>query len=68
MAEELTNVRMANEKSIKKRNRSTRQIPCEGGLTVEEALQPTEQVNQPVEEDRVDSHAEVELPSQPLGR
>jgi hypothetical protein len=27
---------MVNEKFVKKRNRSIRQIPCEEGLTVEE--------------------------------
>jgi hypothetical protein len=58
------NPRAANEKIIKKRNRSARQIPYEAGLTVEEGLQLVEQLNQPVEADGVVSHAQGKLPSQ----
>jgi hypothetical protein len=57
---------MANEKMVKKRNRSTKKIPCEECLTIEEAIQLATQLNQPEEDDGVDSHAEVELPSQPI--
>jgi hypothetical protein len=35
LAQENADLRVANEKVVKKRNRSTRQIPCEEGLTVE---------------------------------
>jgi hypothetical protein len=56
---------MANEKMVKKRNRLTRRIPCAEGLTIEEAIQLAEQLNEPEEDDRVDSYAEIELPSQP---
>jgi hypothetical protein len=66
LAEDITNLRMANEKIVQKRNRSTRRIPCAEGLTIEEAIQLAEQLNQPEEDDGVDSHAEVELPSQPI--
>ena len=66
LAEDVTNLRMANEKMIKKRNRSTKKIPCEEGLTIEEAIQLAEQLNQPEEDDGVASHAEVELPIQPI--
>jgi hypothetical protein len=66
LAEDNENLRMANEKMIKKRNRSTKRIPCAEGLTIEEAIHLAEQLDQPEEDDRVDSHAEVELPSQPI--
>jgi len=59
------NLRIANEKIVKKSGRSTKHLPCEEGLTVEEALQLAAQLDLPVEEDVVQSHAEVELPSQP---
>jgi hypothetical protein len=59
------NLRIANEKIVKKSGRSTKHLPCEEGLTIEEALQLAAQLDLPVEEDRVESHAEVELPSQP---
>ncbi|OOQ84502.1 hypothetical protein PEBR_29779 [Penicillium brasilianum] len=68
LAEDNANLRMANEKMVKKRNRSTKKIPCEEGLTIEEAIQLATQLNQPEEDDGVDSHAEVELPSDPVGR
>lgn len=58
------NLRAANEKIVKKRTRSHKQIPCEEGLTVEEGLQLVEQLNQPVEANKVVSHAEGELPIQ----
>jgi hypothetical protein len=38
LAEDNQNLRMANEKMIKKRNRSTKRIPCAEGLTIEEAI------------------------------
>jgi hypothetical protein len=40
-------------------------LTCEEGLTVGEALQLAAQLDLPVEEDVVESHTEVELPSQP---
>jgi hypothetical protein len=52
---------MANERIVKKRNRSTKKIPCEEGLTVEEGLQLVEQLNQPVEGDEIESHTQGEL-------
>jgi hypothetical protein len=64
LAQENANLRAANEKVVKKRNRSTRQIPCEEGLTVEEGLQLVEQLNQLVEGDGVGSHEQSELPIQ----
>jgi hypothetical protein len=65
LAQENANLRMANEKIVKKRGRSTKHLPCAEGLTIEEALQLAIQLDLPVEEDEVESHAEVELPSQP---
>ena len=59
-----TNLRAANKKIIKKRNRLTKKIPCEAGLTVEEGLQLVEQLNQPVEADEVVSHEQGDLPTQ----
>ena len=38
LAQDNANLRVANEKVVKKRNRSTRQIPCEEGLTIDEGL------------------------------
>jgi hypothetical protein len=64
LAQENANLRAANEKKRQKRNRSTRQIPHEGGLSVEEGLQLVEQLDQPVEGDEVVSHGQGELPSQ----
>lgn len=61
------NLRIAKERNVKKRTRSTNHLPYEEGLTVEEALQLAAQLGLLVEEDRVESHAEVELPSQPNG-
>jgi hypothetical protein len=53
---------MANKRIVKKRQQSTRQIPCEEGLTVEEGQILAEQLNQPVEGDGVGSHGKGELP------
>jgi hypothetical protein len=64
LAKENANLREANEKVVKKRSRSTRQVPCEEGLTVEEVSQVDEQLNQPVEGDGVVSPRQGELPSQ----
>jgi hypothetical protein len=49
LAQDNANLRMANEKIIKKCGRSTRQLPSEEGLTVEEALQLAAQLDLPVE-------------------
>jgi hypothetical protein len=38
LAEDVTNLRMANKKMVKKRNQSTRRIPCAEGLTIKEAI------------------------------
>ena len=64
LAQEVTNLRAANKKIVKKRKRTARQIPYEEGLTVEEGLQVVEQLNQPVEGDGVVSHTQGELPCQ----
>lgn len=64
LAQDNTNLRAANEKKRQKRNRSTRQIAYEGGLSVEEGLQLVGQLNQLAEGDGVVSHAHGELPSQ----
>ena len=64
LAQENANLRIANERIVKKRNRSNRKIPCEEGLSVEEGLQLVEQLNQPVEANRVVSYVQGELPSQ----
>jgi hypothetical protein len=64
LANEVTNLRATNERIKKKRNRSTRQIPCEEGLTVEEGLQLIAQQDLPVEAPTVESHAHGELPIQ----
>ena len=37
LAQENANLRAANKKVVKKRTRSTKQIPCEEGLSAEEA-------------------------------
>ena len=39
LAKENANLRASNEKIVKKRTRSTKQIPYEEGLTTEEGLQ-----------------------------
>ena len=64
LAQEVTNLRAANEKVVKKRNRSTRQIPCEEGLTVEEGLQLVTQLDLLAEAPAVESHGQGELPIQ----
>jgi hypothetical protein len=64
LAQENANLRAANERVVKKRNRSTRQIPCEEGLTVEEGLQLITQLDLPAEAPAVDSYAQGELPIQ----
>ncbi|CEO58510.1 hypothetical protein PMG11_03229 [Penicillium brasilianum] len=66
LAQEVSNLRMANTRIVKKRQRSTRQIPCEEGLSIEEGLQLVEQLNQPVEGDGVGSHKQGELPNQAI--
>jgi hypothetical protein len=38
LVEDNENLRMANEKMIKKRNRLTKRIPCVEGLTIKEAI------------------------------
>jgi hypothetical protein len=45
LAEDVTNLRIANKKMVKKRNRLTRRIPCAEGLTIKEAIQLAEQLN-----------------------
>jgi len=67
LAEENTALRTANEKKRQKCNRSKRQIPCDGGLTVEEGLQLAQQLKSLDEAIRVDSHAQSELPNQAAG-
>jgi len=64
LVQENANLRAANERIVKKRNRSNRYIPCKEGLTVEEGLQLVSQLNQPVEGDRVVAYEQGELPSQ----
>jgi hypothetical protein len=39
LAQEVTNLRVANKKIVKKRTQSTKHLPCQEGLTVEEGLQ-----------------------------
>lgn len=65
LAQENANLYAANEKVVKKRTRSTKQIPCEECLTVEEGLQLIAQLDLPAEAPAVDSHAQGELPIQP---
>jgi hypothetical protein len=65
LAQENANLRAANEKKRQKRNRLTRQIPCNSGLTVEEGLQLVQQLDQPVEATAVVLHTQGELPIQP---
>ncbi|KAJ5240603.1 uncharacterized protein N7469_002194 [Penicillium citrinum] len=64
LAQENANLRAANEKVVKKRNRSIRQIPCEEGLTVEEGLQLVTRPDLLVEAPAVESHMQDELPIQ----
>ncbi|OJD26395.1 hypothetical protein ACJ73_02234, partial [Blastomyces percursus] len=64
LTQENANLRAANEKKRQKRNRSTRQMAHEGGLSVEEGLQLAQQLNQPVEGDGVVSHVQGDLPMQ----
>lgn len=64
LAQDNTNLRAANERIKKKHNRSTRQIPCEEGLTVEEGLQLIAQIDLPAEAPAVESHVQGELPIQ----
>jgi hypothetical protein len=66
LSQENANLRAFNEKKRQKRQRSTRQMPCEEGLTVEEGQQLAEQLNQPVEGDGVGSHGQGELPNQAI--
>jgi hypothetical protein len=66
LSQENANLRAANEKKRQKRQRSTRQIPCEEGLTVEEGQKLAKQLNQPVEGDGVGSHGQGELPNQAI--
>jgi hypothetical protein len=65
LAQENANLRAANEKKRQKRNRSTRQIAHEGGLSVEEGLQLAQQQNQQVEGEGVVSHTQSISPNQP---
>jgi hypothetical protein len=64
LAQENANLRAANEKVVKKRTRSTKQIPCEEGLSAEEAQQLAQQPEQPVEENQVVSHEASESANQ----
>ncbi|RJE17358.1 Pogo transposable element [Aspergillus sclerotialis] len=64
LAQENANLRVANERKRQKRNRSTRQMAHEGGLSVEEGVQLAQQLNQPVEGDGVVSYAQGDLPIQ----
>jgi hypothetical protein len=66
LSQENANLRAANEKKRRKRQRSTRQIPCEEELTVEEGRQLAQQLNQPVEGDKLGSHGQGELPDQAI--
>jgi hypothetical protein len=64
LAQDNANLRTANEKIVKKRNRSHKQIPCEEGLTVEEGLQLVAQLDLREEAPVVESHTQGELPIQ----
>lgn len=64
LAQDNANLRAANEKKRQKRNRSTRQMAHEGGLSVEEGLQLVQQLDQPVEGNGVVSHEQGDLPIQ----
>jgi hypothetical protein len=65
LAQENANLRAANEKKHQKHNQSTRQIPCNNSLTVEEGLQLVQQLDQPVKATVVVLHTQGELPIQP---
>jgi hypothetical protein len=65
LAQDIANLRIANKKIVKKRSQLTKRLPYEEGLTVEEGLLLATQLDLPVEEGTIESHAEVELPSQP---
>jgi len=64
LAQDNANLRMANKKVVKKRNRLTRQIPCGEGLSVKEGLQLAQQPEQPVEDSQVVSHEAGESANQ----
>ena len=64
LAQENANLRVANKKVVKKRNRSTKQIPCKEGLTVEEGLQEVAQLDLLAEAPALESHTQGELPIQ----
>lgn len=49
------NLRIGNENIVKKHGQSTKHLPCEEVLTVEEALQLATQLDLPVEEDIVNN-------------
>jgi hypothetical protein len=66
LSQENANLRTANKKKRQKRQRSTRQIPYEEGLSVKEAIQLAKQLNQPVEGVGVGSHKQGELPNQAI--
>jgi hypothetical protein len=55
LAQENATLRAANEKKRQKHTRSNRQVPHEGGLSVEQGLQLVQQLNQPVECDSSNS-------------
>jgi hypothetical protein len=64
LAQENANLRAANKKIVKKRNRSTKQIPCKEGLTIKEGLQLATQLYLLAEAPAVESHTQGELPIQ----
>jgi hypothetical protein len=64
LAQENANLRAVNEKIVKKRNRSHKQIPCEEGLTVEEGLQLVAQLDSPAEAPVIESDTQGEFPIQ----
>jgi hypothetical protein len=61
LAQENANLRAANKKVVKKRARSTKQIPYEEGLTVEEGLEEVTQPDLPAESPTVEPHTQGEL-------
>ncbi|KAJ5743650.1 hypothetical protein N7533_008520, partial [Penicillium manginii] len=64
LTQENANLHTANEKKRQKRNRSHRQIPHKGGLSVEEGLLLVEQLVQEEKANRVVLHTLGELPIQ----
>ena len=62
LAQDNANLRAANEKIVKKRNQSHRQIRCQERLTVKEGLQLAMQLNLLAEAPMVESHTQGELP------